>query len=156
VIDGKEGNDTIFASAIGDQITGGLGGDKMTGGAGNDIFVIGNLDSGLVIASADEITGFTTGADKLQLGLLGDDTAVSGNYVEAGAAVADFTAALTAANTALSTLAATSAATELYAFQWDASNGYLFNDTDGNGTADQVIVLVGVTGSGIAATDIIA
>lgn len=149
-IDGKEGNDTIFASTKGDQITGGLGGDKMTGGAGADTFVIGNLDSGLVIASADEITGFVSGDDRLQLGT----AAVDGtNYNEALVAVADYTAALAAANTALAAMAAT---TEKYAFQWDGTNGYLFNDTDGNGTADQVIVLVGITGATFAAADIIA
>jgi Ca2+-binding RTX toxin-like protein len=146
-IDGKEGNDTIFASAHGDQITGGLGGDKMTGGAGVDTFVIGNLDSGLVIASADEITGFATGSDKLQLGVAG----TAGNSNEAGGAVADFTAALAAADTALG------GSGVVYAFQWDASNGYLFEDTNADGTADQVIVLVGVTGATFdATTDIIA
>ena len=156
-IDGKAGNDTIIGSAFDDVITGGLGGDKMNGGAGADTFVIGNLDSGLVIASADEITGFVSGSDKLSLGFAGDATAGSGNYVEAAAAVADFTAALAAANTALAGLNTSNpAATELYAFGWDASNGYLFNDTDGNGTVDQVIVLVGVTGSGFAAADIVA
>ena len=155
-IDGKAGNDVIVGSAFADTITGGLGGDKMNGGAGADKFVIGNTDSGLVIASADEITGFVSGSDTLSLGFVGDATAVTGNYVEAGAAVADFTAALTAANAALATLAGTSAATELYAVQWDASNGYLFNDTDGNGTADQVIVLVGITGATFAAADIVA
>ena len=155
-IDGKAGNDVIVGSAFADTITGGLGGDKMNGGAGADKFVIGNTDSGLVIASADEITGFVSGSDTLSLGFVGDATAVTGNYVEAGAAVADFTAALTAANAALATLAGTSAATELYAVEWDASNGYLFNDTDGNGTADQVIVLVGITGATFAAADIVA
>jgi len=90
------------------------------------------------------------------MGTAGDATANTGTYVEASAAVADFAAALTAANTALATLAGTSAATELYSFQWDANNGYLFNDTDGNGTADQVVVLVGITGASIAATDIVA
>jgi len=155
-IDGKAGNDIIIGSAFNDNITGGQGGDKMNGGAGADTFVIGNTDSGLVIASADEITGFVSGTDKLGLGVAGDDTAITGNYVEAATEVADFTAAKTAADTALSTLAGTSSATELYAFQWDSTNGYLFNDTDGNGTADQVVVLTGVTGAGIAASDIVA
>ncbi len=157
-IDGKAGNDVIVGSAFADTITGGLGGDKMNGGAGADKFVIGNTDSGLVIASADEITGFVSGSDTLSLGFVGDATAGTGtgNYVEAGAAVADFTAALTAANAALATLAGASSATELYAVEWDASNGYLFNDTDGNGTADQVIVLVGITGATFAAADIVA
>ena len=99
-----------------------------------------------MIASADEITGFATGSDKLQLGVAG----IAGNSNEAGGAVADFTAALAAADAALG-------GTVVYAFQWDASNGYLFEDTNADGTADQVIVLVGVTGATFdATTDIIA
>jgi len=79
------------------------------------------------------------------------------NYVEATVAVADFAAALGAANIQLAALAlATTGDLEAYAFQWDAANGYLFNDVDGNGTADQVVVLVGVVGTTISDVDIIA
>ena len=60
-----------------------------------------------------------------------------------------------AANTALTALAGTSAAAELYAFQFDGTNGYLFIDTDSDGDADQVIVLAGVTSAGISAADIV-
>ena len=144
-IDGKAGNDVIVGSAFADTITGGLGGDKMNGGAGADKFVIGNTDSGLVIASADEITGFATVSDTLSLGVAG----AALNYNEAGAVVAGFTAAQTAADAVLG-------GPVLYAFQWDATNGYLFEDTNADGTADQVIVLVGITGADIAFGDIVA
>ena len=154
-IDGGAGNDVIIGSAFNDIITGGLGGDKMNGLAGNDTFVIGNLDSGLVIASADEITGFVSGADRLSMGFAGDATVGTGNYVESVLAVSGFAAALAAANSALNTLAGTSGATELFAFEFDATNGYLFNDIDGNGTADQVVILVGTIATTFAASDII-
>jgi hypothetical protein len=81
---------------------------------------------------------------------------LTGNYVEAGAAVASFSAALTAANAALATLNGTSAAAELYSFQFDAANGYLFDDTDGDGAADQVIVLAGIDNNEFAHSSIIA
>jgi hypothetical protein len=126
------------------------------GSGGADLFVIGNTDSSIDVSAADIITGFTSGSDGLGLGLAGDATALTGNYVEAGLVVADYASALLAGNTALSLLADTSSAAELYAFEFDATNGYLFNDTDGNGSADQVIVLTGIDNTEIAATDIFA
>ena len=77
--------------------------------------------------------------------------------MEAASAVSGFAAALAAADAALSALNATAGGTSarLYAFQFDASNGYLFVDTDSDGDSDQVILLAGVTSTGIAATDII-
>jgi hypothetical protein len=154
VLKGGAGKDTILGDAGNDTITGGADADSMGGGAGTDTFVIGTGETGITVATADSIGGFATGADKLKLGLAGDATAGTGNYVEAGAAAADFTAALAAANTALAALNGTSAATQLYAFQFDATNGYLFEDTNSDGTADQVIVLVGITNTGIGAGDI--
>ncbi|MBD3816847.1 MAG: hypothetical protein IE913_10465 [Halothiobacillus sp.] len=155
-IDTGVGDDTITGVVVDATITGGTGADAITVGAGVQTIVIGNTDSGITVATADTITGFkAAGADKLKMGTAGDATAGTGTYVEAAAAVADFAAALTAANTALAALAGTSAATELYSFQFDATNGYLFNDTDDNGTADQVIVLVGIDNTEIDAADII-
>jgi hypothetical protein len=150
--------DFIVGSAGDDVITGGAGADVLKGGAGDDTFVIGNLETGIALATADKIVDFLAADDSLQLGLAGDATAITGNYVEAAAGVADFTAAIGAANTALGILAAgpTNTATELYAFEFDASNGYLFVDTDANGVADEVIVLVGIDNTEISAANIIA
>jgi len=162
---GGNGDDTLLGGAGNDTIVGGSGNNLIEGGTGADTInivtgpatvVVGNLDSGLGLIDADFITGFAGGVDTLKLGLAGDATAGTGNYVEAVAVVADYSAALTAANLALAALAGTSAATELFAFEFDATNGYLFNDVNGDGTADQVIVLVGVTNAGIDATHIIA
>jgi S-layer protein len=155
-ITGGAGDDIFTGGTQNDVITGGLGADVLEGGLGADTFTIGNLDSGITTLTADTITDFTSGSDHLSLGSVGDATAGTGNYVQAGAAVADFTAALAAANTALAGLAGTSAATELYAFEFDAVNGYLFNDTDGDGDADQMIVMTGINNTEILAADITA
>ena len=151
------GNDTItIVNAVGGDgatITAGAGADKITLSLGSAVIVIGNTDSGITLETADSITGFKTGADQLKLGFNGGAT----NASEAAAVVADFSTALTNANAALAALkVANPASTELANFQWDATNGYLFNDTNADGTADQVIVLVGITGDTFAVTDIIA
>ncbi len=163
VISTGPGKDVIDVSATtvttaGNTIIGGLGGDTLilAGNTSSDTIVTGNTDSGMTANSVDSISGFATGIDHLKMGTVADATPASGNYVEAVAAVADAAAAILAANIALATLADTSPATELYAFQWDGANGYLFNDTDGDGTANQALVLVGIIGTMIASADIIA
>lgn len=172
-LDGQKGNDTLV---------GGLGADTLHGGLDADKFVIGNTDSGITVATADTIDDFKTTVDKLVLGTAAvQQTATNGlvaNYVEATTAAAAvvaagatpaktaFEVATTAANAALATLAtANTGDVEAYAFQFintgtvaaPVNTGYLFNDTDGNGIADQVIVLTGgINAAGIAAADIIA
>ncbi|MFM8754112.1 MAG: calcium-binding protein, partial [Phenylobacterium sp.] len=154
-LSGNDDADTLSGGIGGDTLSGGLGADILTGGADSDRFVFGTTDSGLTLGTADTIADFTSGADTLGLGLAGDATAGTGNYVEAGAAVADFTAALAAADLALAALNGTSAASQLYAFEFDGTNGYLFVDTDSDGDADQVIVLTGVDNTEISAGDIV-
>ncbi len=166
-VTGGNGNDTLLGGAGNDTLVGGGGTNVMEGGTGADAIditggpatvVVGNTDSGLSLATADSITGFVAASDSLKLGLAGDADGLGGNdnYVEAGAAVADFAAALAAANVALAALAGASTAAELFAFEFDGTNGYLFNDINGDGTADQVIVLVGVDNTEISSADIIA
>jgi len=169
-VDAKGGNDTITGSA---------GADSITGGEGNDVFVIGNKDSGSITITStvtttnvdgttieyeaeainsDTITDFKGSetddsgkvikGDVLSLGVAGS----AANYDEATEAVGDFSAALTSANDALSKLTAKG---ERFAFQFDEESGYLFNDVNGDGKADQVIILTGVTNEGIAAIDIV-
>ena len=152
------GNDVLTGGAGNDVLTGGAGADVLTGGAGADIFVIGDTDSGITLATADTITDFVTGVDHLQLGHAGDATAGTGNYVEATAQVLNFDVAHTAADAALALLHVSAPAQlELFAFQFDATNGYLFDDTNHDGVAEQVIVLAGVhTAAGFAAADIMA
>jgi Ca2+-binding RTX toxin-like protein len=81
-IKGNAGNDTILGGNGNDHLYGGAGTDTLTGGAGNDIFVFADGDfGGTTAATADEITDFTAGADKIDLSsvdansLLSDDQA---------------------------------------------------------------------------------
>jgi len=153
------GAQTIKAATADGTYTGGAGADSyiLTGSAAATV-VIGDTDSGITVLTADTITGFNVGSI-LKMGTVASATSnpATDNYVEAAGAVADFAAAFAAANTALGTLgSANTGDVEAYAFEWDATNGYLFNDTDGNGVADQVVVLVGITGTGIDAAQIIA
>jgi Ca2+-binding RTX toxin-like protein len=154
-ITGNAGNNTLDGGAGNDTLIGGAGADMLTGGADSDVFILSTAgDSGLTLATADRITGFNTGLDVLRLGLAGNDGV---NYSEASTAVTDFEAALEAANGALAALngGAGSSEAQLYNFQFDAANGYLFIDRDGDGAADEVIVLVGITANaGIAPTNI--
>ena len=53
--------------------------------------------------------------------------------------VANFAAALQAANLALNNTGLTQVD-----FQFDALNGYLFQDIEGDGTVDQVVILTGI------------
>jgi Ca2+-binding RTX toxin-like protein len=150
---GNDGDDILSGGEGDDSVAGGTGADTLTGGAGADVLILSTAGhSGLTLATADRITDFATGSDGLRLGLAG----TANNSSEAGAAVADFTAALTAANTALAALNAGTGNTDaqLYNFQFDATNGYLFIDRDSDGDADEVIVLVGITNTQITPSDI--
>jgi len=158
IIGGSAG-DILTGNTSANVLTGGFGGDTMTGGAtGADVFVIGNTDSSLITSTADVITDFATTLDKLKMGVAGDATANTGNYVASAttAGAASFSAALIAANVALATLNGTSSATELYSFQFDATNGYLFDDTNSDGIANQVVILRGITSSTIVASDLVS
>lgn len=140
VITGGTSNDVIFGSNINDQFTGGTGGDS---------FHI--LTNGAAIAdatSADVVTDFTSGADHLVF----DAGLVAGtatNFAANTAVVADYTAALTAANTAF-----TGNASLVYDAQQVGSNTFLFQDSNGDHVADQVVQLAGVDLQHIHATDI--
>ena len=146
----------IVSGSGNDTITLGLGVDVATGNSGSNIFVVNNGSTGLKVGTADTITDFRFGIDKLKLGLAGDVTVDTGNYVESSIGVEDYAAALSAANSALNTLNNTSAATELYAFEYDSNLGYLFIDSDSDGAAEDLIILSGVDSTTISAGDIIA
>lgn len=163
IVSGK-GNDTIFGNEGNDTLVAGTGVDVLSGGTGADTFVISK--SGITVATADTITDFSTGSiaggdgDKLSLGAAGSAT----NFAKATVAVKDFAAAQAAANTALAALAKATPGHEDYSFQFvttgtgaaAVTTGYLFEDTAGTGTANQVIVLTGVDAAHIVAADIIA
>ena len=156
-LSGNDGNDALIGGSQADVLIGGSGTDNLTGNGGADIFQwTVSANSGLTASTADTITDFVSGTDQIKLGLIGNATSGSGNYVEASSSVASLSAAHAAANAALAGLNGTSSATKLYSFQYDSSNGYLFKDDDSNGIADGMFILTGIDHTEIAASDIIA
>jgi len=140
IIGGEQSNDLNSA----------IGKDLLIGQAGSDSFVLGSATSGVTEATADVIADFTSGADRIEIGgTSGSDS----NYHEASGMVSDFAAAQTAANAVLN-------GTVRYAFEYDATQGYLFFDgnADGDindGGVDVVVTLSGIDHNEIVATDII-
>ena len=113
------------------------------GNGGFDQFVFHHADSTLVEATADVVNNFTTFSDNIRLFLQNDVTNLQAfpglTYFEAVVPVANFAAALQAANLALNNTGLTQVD-----FQFDALNGYLFQDIEGDGTVDQVVILTGI------------
>ncbi|MGB3266250.1 MAG: chemotaxis protein CheB [Microcoleus sp.] len=67
IIWGGKGSDLILGESGNDTIVGGAGSDTVTGGTGDDIFVIAKDNGGRTLATADYITDFGSGNDKIQL-----------------------------------------------------------------------------------------
>lgn len=146
IIKGTAGNDIISGNNGNDTITGGAGADNMTGGTGVDTYIIGNTDSGITVATADTITNFTVGTDKLSLGV----AATSTNTTFNASSVADFAAAKLAADAAF--LAGTTL--EYYVVN-DGTDTFVFVDNGADGVAaEQAIVLTGALA--LTTADIIA
>jgi hypothetical protein len=157
---GSNYNDTLTGGEESNLIRGGAGRDVMDGGGGNNVFVFNALDSSLEQAAADVVNNFAIGQNTIEFFnpngkfFSGVAAGLGINYVEAvasdlptaGGKVGNFTEALTAANKALAALNANISAStgSLVSFQYDATNGYVFQDVDGNGTADQVVILTGI------------
>ncbi len=72
---GGKGNDLIFGNSGNDTLYGDKGSDTLSGGEGEDIFAIGKGSGGPTVATADYITDFEKGKDKIRLldGLTFDD-----------------------------------------------------------------------------------
>ena len=142
--------DTIVGDAGADKITGRGGADTLTGGTRSDSFIFASGDTGITEASADTITDFSTGTDKI-------DITNVGTYVEAdGAGTANLNAFITAANASLTT-----ASYGIYA-QYNlngAGNTYVVVDEDKSGAVnagDTLIILTGLsTADGLDASDFI-
>lgn len=65
LIDGGAGSDTLNGEGGSDRLIGGQGFDTLTGGAGRDLFIFNQND--LAFFSADRITDFTRGEDRIDL-----------------------------------------------------------------------------------------
>ncbi|WP_256078322.1 DUF4214 domain-containing protein [Massilia sp. YIM B04103] len=153
--------DTIIGGSKADTITGGLGADKLTGGAGNDTFVY-TAAAQSTLSSMDIISDFAantfgSGANGAAgTGAGTDATKWTGDVLKftgIGAAVlADgvFTFVASNASDATTFLANLAAETDpakdnAFGAALDSSSGKLYIDLDGNGVADTVIQLTGVT-----------
>ena len=148
-IHGGQGNDTIHPTAgnnlslgeVGnDVIWVGSGLDTMTGGSDSDLFVLsGNPNTNRALW--DEITDFTHGTDKLQMG-----TSLP-TVLHAASSFSDEASAATYAQTALGTATNEAAALQV------GNDTYLFY-TIGSGS-DAVVKLDGVTASLIGQSDFV-
>ncbi len=161
---GSDAVDTITLSdTTGDsKITAGKGADIIDLGATNGAttVVINAGDSGLTFTTADEITNFVKGEDKLSLGAAGT-TGLTTNFLSTdgdlgtGADNTAFDAALAAAN------GGHLDGTVMYALYTNTNatnndHAFLFVDYDLDGTADLSIKLAGLATGDLVATDIIA
>jgi Ca2+-binding RTX toxin-like protein len=150
---GGAGNDSLEGGDGNDLHIGGQGADTMTGGPLDDIFRIAAGESGVTTATADVITDFVAGVDRLRLPIAGTST----NFLLvtlAGTAGND----LPTVEAAVAQASFLSQATYLYLFDsLGGVDGFLVGDLDGNGAADLAIRLVGLTSSsGLLFGDIVA
>ncbi len=139
---GSAFNDMLTGNAGNNVLTGGLGQDTMSGGLGNDIFAFHALaEIGLTSTSADVITDFVPGQDRIDLSTL------------------DANAATAAANEAFTFIGgaafSTTDATGQLRYEYDATTatGMLYGSTDANSAPEFAIKLIGV--SSLAATDFV-
>ena len=147
---GTSGADTIVGGSGADVITGRAGADTLTGGSRSDKFVYTSGDTGITEATADTITDFSTGTDKI-------DVEAPGTYVEVdGTSTANLAAFITAANASLTTNS-----DDIYS-QYNFSGGgntLVVIDENKSGTVDTgdtLIILTGLsTAGGLDASDFI-
>ncbi|MFZ6818634.1 DUF4214 domain-containing protein [Undibacterium sp. Ji22W] len=141
------GNVVTVTDAVADN--GGFSASAITKGgfSGSGASETGAFD----IATADVITDFLSGTDKIDLNLLSGSLT---NYAEA-AGVADYATALAAANAAFG---ASPNVVQYYLTSVNGASGYgvLFFDANGDGTVDGVVKLVGITAANFTHTDIMA
>ena len=129
-IDGGKGNDVLTGSAGDDTIIGGLGRDTMAGGMGSDSGVFVSAGDSRRGVNADLITGFTTGADKIDLSVLDADPLTAGDQAFVFVASAAFS----------------HTAGELRVVGSSAGYGILSVDFNGDGLSDFDLHLTGADG----------
>jgi hypothetical protein len=153
-INGGAKGDTIKGSDLVDVITGGTGADTMTGNDGADTFVIAAGDNGVTAATADTITDYTTGTDKIDFDAAmtieaGGSVAAAGTALIGATGIATFNASDdTMAEKLAAIINVTNSDGDAAVFAHAGTN-YLFVDGDGNATldagADVLIALTDVT-----------
>jgi Ca2+-binding RTX toxin-like protein len=120
---GGRDDDSIVGSQNGDILAGNGGADTVTGGGGADVFrYLSASDS--TAGAMDKILDFASGTDKIDLGRIDADTLTAGDQ----------------AFSWIGSNAFSGSAGQLRAYQ-DGANWVVQGDTDGNGSADFVVML---------------
>lgn len=140
-LSGGEGEDTLLGDGGNDRLTGDNGADLLVGGAGRDTMAGGAdadqfrfrwvSDSGVGAALRDQITGFETGLDLIDLSEMDANAAAAGNQAFSWIGAAAF--GTQAGQLRLVT----------------GANSVLQGDVGGDGVADFEVQLTGVTGVGV-------
>jgi Ca2+-binding RTX toxin-like protein len=114
---GTNGKDVILGTNLGDILSGGLGNDTLAGSDGGDSFLFNATNEGI-----DTITDFSVGSDYLLIkgsafggGLVSGDTITSAQFI-----------------------IGTAATNASQRFIYNATNGALFFDVDGNGATSAI------------------
>ncbi|MBW8911095.1 MAG: calcium-binding protein [Sphingomonas sp.] len=152
-IDGGQGNDSLRGGKGDDSIVGGdgddvisgdLGVDKLTGGAGVDYFIFGGSSAKFANASADSISDFQDGTDRLHVGY-------NPAAILTGSAQSSFSAATEVAQQLFEGHAGDGEVAVLAV----GSDTYVFYSSTGGGTADSAILISNLAPSAIGASDFI-
>lgn len=114
---GGLGNDRLIGGTGNDSLNGGLGQDVMTGGAGADVFIFTSAAAAGSGRTADTITDFQTGLDKIDLAALATVFNGTAGFLGGGRR----------------------------SFYHDQGNGRLLGDQNGDGIADWAVLLTGVS-----------
>jgi hypothetical protein len=135
---GGSAGDTITTGGATTSVTGNAGADDvtLTGGAAEEIFIAAG-DTGITAATADTYGAFTVAEDTFNFGL---DAGSAANFEDGGLS-SSFTDGLTNANTAF---ASTPDLLYFVTNEGGAGDTFLFVDRDGNGSADEGVILTGV------------
>jgi Ca2+-binding RTX toxin-like protein len=124
---GGAGNDVLTGALGTDTLTGGLGLDRMNGGGGRDVFDFNRVvETGYTLATADVISGFVHGGDRIDLSTLDANASVTGDQAFTFVGAAAFSGANAAG-------------------QLRFASGALYGSTDADVAAEFVIQLTGVT-----------
>ncbi len=143
VLRGGQGDDSISGGEGTDTLSGDLGTDTLTGGRGNDLFIFTGNGAAADVTLADRVTDFVHGADKLKMGYTVSEVLTGSNQgFESAAAAAQILFDGRAGNGEVAAMAV-------------GRDIYLFFSSDGGGTADSAIRLVGTDANEIDIKDFI-
>jgi Ca2+-binding RTX toxin-like protein len=148
ILSGNAGNDRLNGGNLADTINGGAdidkirgdgGADLLTGGTGADVFKYRAATDSGTGATADTITDFLSGTDKLNFGRIDADAVTAGDQAFSFINTAAFT------NTGLGQIRWVDLGADLR----------VEVDVDGNGTADMHILLQGAGAQVLTAADFV-